>query len=660
MIKKILAKTYRFIVGDNRAVIYFYTLSKYKHQKIYRFCPFLLWIYLLWLVVKYRIFRINPCGKMPGDEMMIRRYPKKSVLLKNIENADIISFDVFDTLILRRLSDSRDVFILVGNTLKIKNYKNKRIFAEQMARKEAHGGEVILEDICKLVEKMYGIDASSTYIAELQTELRACIANPYFVDLMQSGVLKGKKVIAVSDMYLPASFIRYLLEVCGFKIDEIFVSSEYGCSKADGGLWQIVKDKFRGEKIVHIGDDCIADMKMCGRAGIDFVGVSNLNKELIPCKNIAVNSVVMSLYTAQVNKLFATGMDKFSTHYEFGYVYGGILTYGFCQWLNKLAKEKTYELLLFTARDSKVFFNMYQKFFGEVRAEYLYISRFAALKLALEKNFEMYLDIMFCAKVNLKNKITVGQALAEAEIGFLADELPTYGLNTDSTLDEKNINALTLYLSQSKNRILEAYRGDMEVFGQYITPIIGDAKKICVIDLGWRGTVYSMLDDYLSERYYDIQLYGAMVGASDNSFTNMMLEEDRLFSYAFSYAHNIDLMVDKKKIALLELMFSNASPSVTGYAFDESGNPSPVFGKPEGNDECYFDDIHRGIYDFCEDYYSSVKRLMFTTYVSGADAVGPVMRVSRNKKYISNLFWGLKMSLEANSSSERIINYIKK
>lgn len=653
MIKKFLAKVYRFIVNGNSAVIYFYTLSKYKHQKIYRFCPCLLWIYLLFLVIKYRVFKADLQKTLPVDEGKFKLYPEKDRLLKKIAKADVVSFDVFDTLLLRKFSDPTDVFCIAGDSLKINNYKSKRIFAEQFARSLSVCGEVTLTDICDLEKQLYGIDPSVAYKAELEAETRVCTANPYFEEIFRSDKIKGKHIIAVSDMYLPSSFIRRLLSSCGFKIDDIYVSCEHGCSKANGKLWRVVKENFREKRILHIGDNYVADMKMCGKAGIDFYGVPNLNSALVPFRNFGVNSTVSSIYKAQVNRLHAVS-GELSPYYWQGYIYGGILAYGFCQWLDKLAKDRHYDLLLFTARDSKTFYEVYQKYFGDIKAEYLYISRFAALKLALEKNFDMYFDIMFRAKACRKNKITVGQALAQAEIAFLTDKLYLYDLSEKTLLNEATLASLFKCLTENKEMITDAYTSDRQAFGTYITPMIAGAKRVCVIDLGWRGTVYSLLNDYMAAARLDIELEGAMVGTSDDPLPNGLLERGKLHSYAFSNRHNVNFKVNEKRIVLLEVMFSDSTPSVTGYALDEYGAPHPVYGESEGNDARYFKDIRGGIYDFCEQFDEDLKILGYSASITGAETFGPIANLIDHRKGYSLISPILKISLEPNSASKVI------
>lgn len=657
MLKKILAYLFERLVKGNEQITYFYTLAKYQHQRIYRHFRFVLWFYFLWLLAKYRLFKVHKYKKLPVFESDFKVYPALNVMKKKLADADVISFDVFDTLILRRVVSPEDVFELIGKKLNVINYRTRRRFAESEARRRSINGEVTLEDICKVIEEFFDIKASIAYEAELQTEREVCFANPYFADLIKNQNLTTKQIIVVSDMYLPSSFIQELLSTNGFRIDKLYVSGEYGYSKVNGELWKIVRTDFFGKKLLHIGDNYISDMKMCGKAGIDFIGVPNLSWAYSPYRQFGVHSLVMSVYSAHINNRLHTRNKNFSKYYEHGYIYGGLLSYGYCSWLEKLSKEREYDLLLFTARDSKVFYDLYNKYFGGVKAAYLYTSRFAALKITIRNNYDMFLDIMFRSKARRKDKISLGAALEQADIGFMMAGLNDAGLSKDTVLDEQTVDFLIAYLIERKQEVIVAYEEDRIAFNSYVSPIIGNAKRICVIDLGWRGTVFSLLHDYFIENNKDINLEGAMLGTSDSKISNDLIESGKLHSYAFSNKHNINFMVDEKRIVMLEVLYSSSDPSVTGYKVS-SGVGMPVFENAESTNIGCFEDMHKGIYDFCAEFNAEFSSVLDSVEISGAEAIGEIDAISNKPEYYRIIFKNIKFSLEPNAIKTNINKFL--
>lgn len=657
MIKKFFSKIYHFFVKGNKDVIFFYTLSKYRHQKIYRFCGFLLWFYLIFLVIKYRFLKADPKKSLPISEREFKLVSNKTALRSKLAKAEVISLDVFDTLLLRRVTEPKEVFDLVGHKIGVLNYRVKREFAEYMARTRSKSGEASLDDICRNLEELYGIDALAAYREELNTEREICVGNPFFIDLINDGLMKGKHVIAVSDMYLPSDFIRELLKKNGFDISEIYVSCEHDCSKADSGLWKLLRNKFRSRRLLHVGDNYRSDMKICGKNGIDFVGVPSPSWLYRYYRECGVVSKVMSIYAEQVNRSHIQE-STYSEYYDHGYIYGGILTYGFCHWLDRLAREHSYDLLLFTARDCKVFHEVYEKYFGGTRSAYLYTSRFAALKLSFEKNFESYFDIMFRSKFKKGQKLTIGEVLKQAGLDDLIVAARESGIDEQQRLSEEALQSLCVFLSNNQTHIEKAYEEDRSAFSKYIGPIIGSAKRICIIDLGWRGTVYSLLKSYFSVNRAELQVYGAMLGTSNSEIPNDLTEAKEISSYAFSHQHNTNYLVNPKEIILLEILYSSSKPSVTGYRISE-GEGVPVFGQIEEPNDKYFDDMHKGIYGFCEEFDENMKLIPYIREITGAEAVAPISTICKNKRYNARLFDNISFSLEANLSADKVAKQLK-
>lgn len=154
-------------------------------------------------------------GKLPyldGAESQIYKRRKEIHLAKDLMAYDVISFDIFDTLILRPFAKPTDLFMVVGNKLKIIDFMRIRIEAEKVARDEAMvlkgNHEVSIYEIYEKVSRKTGIDVQKGVDAEFETEMEFCFANPYMkrvYDLLND---QGKKIILTSDMYLPADMME--------------------------------------------------------------------------------------------------------------------------------------------------------------------------------------------------------------------------------------------------------------------------------------------------------------------------------------------------------------------------------------------------------------------------------------------------------------------
>ena len=225
---------------------------------------YLSWMYLLWLNFAYYILFIHSIGRVPEVDY----YEEKVLDIKNSESKayqkkiigveayveqlcryDVISFDIFDTLILRPLGQPADVFYLIGEKLLISGFRNIRIWAEWDARmkcrqKKGHM-EIALKDIWKNIQDEVGIQADIGMKLEIETEMSLCYGNPFMVEVWKELLRRNKRMIVVSDMYLPKAVLEQILQKNGFRgYEKLYVSCEYEKNKASGSLFEVVKRDF--------------------------------------------------------------------------------------------------------------------------------------------------------------------------------------------------------------------------------------------------------------------------------------------------------------------------------------------------------------------------------------------------------------------------------
>ena len=192
-------------------------------------------------------------------------------LKSRIQKSDVISFDLFDTLIMRKVLEPTDIFDLVGERLKkagsgIATFKKKRRHAESLSvGKDIH-------EIYRVFGELYDLSPEQSEVilqTEIQCEKDCLVRREPLVEAMERAIAFGKQVVIVSDMYLTSEILRNILDnlqITGY--DKIYVSCEHGKSKASG-LFDIVKKDYSGKHILHIGDDDLADIKSALDEGIE-------------------------------------------------------------------------------------------------------------------------------------------------------------------------------------------------------------------------------------------------------------------------------------------------------------------------------------------------------------------------------------------------------
>lgn len=194
------------------------------------------------------------------------------------EDYQVISFDLFDTLVKRPVVEPTDLFVIMGKRLHINQFKSMRIAAEQVARKRRSymQDEVTMDEIYTAFVKLFRVDYSIQQLVdtELEVEFTYCMPRQSIVGVYNHARICGKKVVILTDTYLPRDFVERLLEKCEINgYDELYVSSNDNATKASGRLYRklladLDQEGIHKKRILHIGDNKKTDIKMAKEAGI--------------------------------------------------------------------------------------------------------------------------------------------------------------------------------------------------------------------------------------------------------------------------------------------------------------------------------------------------------------------------------------------------------
>lgn len=182
---------------------------------------------------------------------------------------EVVSFDVFDTLIQRPFRQPSDLFSMLedawqqANRRCILSFADARAEAETSARVWARGRreDIDLRDIYNALRVTCGASedcADTMRHAEMEAEIAFCQPRHTGVALYRMAKALGLRVVLTSDMYLDSATIGRMLEKCGVTgWDDFFLSNERNALKWNGGLYRVLIDALgcAPEKILHIGDN---------------------------------------------------------------------------------------------------------------------------------------------------------------------------------------------------------------------------------------------------------------------------------------------------------------------------------------------------------------------------------------------------------------------
>ncbi|MGL5881617.1 MAG: HAD family hydrolase, partial [Xenococcaceae cyanobacterium] len=343
-------------------------------------------------------------------------------LANAIDNATYVSFDIFDTAVLRNVLVPVDVFTLVEKQYSSDNgdyladYQSKRIEAERRARKklwqERQISEVSLDEIFTRLGEDWGWDEkrlATVKNLEIETEIKICRCNKFIFDVYRYCLSRQKRVVFTSDMYLPRAAIEKILHKAGYEeFEKIFLSSEVRLTKHKGDLYLYMRDRLgcKSEEILHVGDNHHSDVVMAQKNGIQTyyyertltraLGDRSFKAEKFAGKATRRKTIEESIYFATIiNRYYdreawaATGHSSVSLRqrdargnlasqplpnrpiaqqngssennfwYDLGFKNLGVLFLSFSAWLKEETKQNGIEKIFFLSRDGYIMKRVY-------------------------------------------------------------------------------------------------------------------------------------------------------------------------------------------------------------------------------------------------------------------------------------------------------------
>lgn len=585
----------------------------------------------------------EPYRKAPESSLGFSEAPK--AFAEKLLQFDAISFDIFDTLIYRPFSAPTDLFHIAGAKAEILNFAEVRQRAERECREEKFSRrgtrEISFDEIYRYMENNCGKIYSEAKNYELEAEYELCFANPYMKKVWDILREKGKRLIIISDMYLSSEFLEKLLEKNGFSgFEKIFVSNEYNSSKYDGELYKIARDYLKSDKIAHVGDNEQSDIKSALNKGFTPFPVKAPNSIGNKYRPFSMSAIVGSAYRGIVNSHLHNGANSFSQLYEYGFVYSGIFSLGYCNFIHKLKREQNADKILFLARDGDLLRKIYAKLYPDEDTEYFYWSRFAAVKLSF---FENPLDFVRRFVYHKSNgKKTAGQLFREMEQESMLADFP----EGDVIIDEKNYRSLIDYILKNIDKFAENYRSQTIGAEKYFRGIFADCKKALVVDVGWAGSGGNSIAHLAKRWNLNVEIINA-VACTNDSFSEQpnaseaLLQSGKMFSYCFSQAKNRELYLKHDSAEgdnmFFEMLLGSRDKSLK--CFDESG--APVFLDDENDGSEIAPYIHKGAEDFVSLYLKSFEKYPFMLDISGSDAYAPfALAIDGGRKYFKAVLGG--------------------
>lgn len=407
----------------------------------------------------------------------------KEQLLHRIEEHEVVSVDLFDTLLMRRTLFPTDVYEIVGLRLEqrdivIENFEQKRLEAEKELGKSTN--PTLLEIYSYLLGKypVPGGTAEDLAQLELETDRNLTVPRMELCQFLQEVRERGKEVYIVSDTFYTRSHLADLLENCGVTwYTDILSSCEYRTSKTQK-LFEVLREKIPFKTCLHIGDSLDADVQGAERSGFtacqlysglhlfEKTGYLGLWEQLHSLSSrIQAGMFVAQLFNSPFQFEEAGRKIHVDQAHEIGYLFFAPVICGFVIWLYGRIKSCGLKNVWFSARDGYLIQKLYNQLGYKGTCIYFLTSRVAAIRAGIENEA----DIRYVEEMRFSGSL---QEQLRERFGIAAEE--------DHGRDR---------LMDYKEEILEQAKIDRECYQAYLQSLPMAEGDIAFFDFVARGTV---------------------------------------------------------------------------------------------------------------------------------------------------------------------------
>lgn len=544
-------------------------------------------------------------------------------LKDKIDKVEIVSFDIFDTLIMRKIFSPEDVFRLLEEKVRVELKLDCEIANVRAQAASMCGSYATINEIYQYIKQQTNlIDKNIIDIMQLEKDIDIdlCITRRDIADLYEYCLTCGKEVYLISDMYYTLQDIKRILDKCGVKVpddEHIWISCEKKADKVSGSLWEkYSKLVSKDIRCLHIGDNKTGDAKNPVIYGIDSYYIMSAKDmlmkssilELASSVNTVSDSICLGLVAAKLfNSPFALCSTNSKVSYDDSEIYGycvyGPLLEKFLIWLYYNSRKDGIDKLLFFARDG-----------------YFLEKDYKVVSELLNDGYEQdwcYLPISrrLIYMATMENEDDFKRVVAFPYVGTFAEYMKSrFGIIVTEVTSEYNnrqINAvgdskdILEWIQPYKDEIIKKAKRERENYLRYLKTD-GDMQKgltYGTVDLGYYGT-----NQYYLQRLTGIKTKGycfyACLGKDNVYISDISMTG--CFQYGDDYTAEKSIV--RKKNMYIET-FITAPHEMISYI----DNQGKMICKPDGKSQEYFDikeKVNCGAVDFIVNYINIYKAVL--------------------------------------------------
>lgn len=465
---------------------------------------------------------------------------------KIIEKYDVFVFDIFDSIIYRKIppesiKDIVSKYIAKKSKIFYPRIRHLRYESEmevgQENIKNGFDADTKYDDVIKLwTKKIMNEFPLSTLPSnqeikdfELLIETKSQFTKKTIIDFLK--LLKNidnKKIIFISDYYFDSKIIfKFLNKLkCDIYFDQGYCSCEYLLTKKSGRLYEkLLNNKIlNSKKTLMIGDNPNSDYNSAHKFGIKSYLLydieqkyknykieltENLRKQNVFYEGSSTDEIISNILT----------QDK-----DYDYNLGLLLSPLYISFVERIinyCEVNNINNIYFLAREGKIFLNIFNKINTneKLKGIYMIASRKSTFLMSLKKLNTNELNRIWKQYDNQTPK----QLLENLNLpNNLLSIFKQLNIKKDEIIDYNyNFKKLNLILSNKKFQkiFLKIKNKQLEYFNEYCNSIgLKKDEKIALVDIGWKGSIQDNLSKILKNEIHG--LYFGHLKTTNNLFKN--------------------------------------------------------------------------------------------------------------------------------------------
>lgn len=431
----------------------------------------------------------------------------------------LVSFDIFDTVLIRKCGLPENIFYLLANRLYPNNRALREAFllwrrqVEQQARHRLPKTDVSLKQIYNddTLSGFIGYTPQQMMEAEILIESENLITNPAVKELIEKKREQGYCICFISDMYLDSKTLSNILrrEGCLLNDEKVYVSCEHNARKSNGKLFDIVRKEWQPSEWLHFGDHSVSDVKMPRKKDIR---ATQIHTEFTETERMLLTQALSTRNRYELSIL--TGLQR-AARICYGndackkiaadFVAPAYVPY--VHFLMEQARQRGLKRLYFLSRDSYILMKMAEVLhpsYPDIELRYLFVSRKSLLLPYLtEMNAEQYLAVQDHQSIYSKK---VDELLTAFETSR-EEQKNTFGITFDyARIGNKRQEADFLNkIFGKESRYLPVLRERASkrralLYAYFEQEGLFDGTPSGMVDVGWLGTSRLMINSILKDK----------------------------------------------------------------------------------------------------------------------------------------------------------------